>query len=79
MTQDQAVAAYPAIHAEISRYLGDVRPKLKVYEAHLVHEKVRKRIVASYGDAADEKALREIALAEFKNRKFKFAKGKGPK
>lgn len=79
MTKEQAVAAYPTIHAEISRYLADVRPKLKVYEAHLVHEKVRERIVASYDKAADAKALREIALAEFKSRTFKFIKGKGPK
>lgn len=79
MTKEQAVAAYPAIHAEISGYLAAVRPKLKSFEAHVVHERIREHIVASYAKAADAKALREIALAKFKGYTFKFIKGKGPK
>lgn len=78
MTKEQAVAAYPAIHAEISDYLVDVRPKLKSFEAHLAHEKIRECVVEAHPQAADAEALREIALAKFATFGFKFLAGKGP-
>lgn len=79
MTKDEAISAYRAIHAEIDGYLVDVRPKLKNYDATLVHERVRRCIVENFEKAADATALRAVAMAKFRSYPFKFLKGKGPK
>ncbi len=67
MTKTQAAEFFKAqFHAEIAPRLSAARPKLLAYEAHILTQKAREIVLASY-ETATESELKEKILEPFKS------------
>lgn len=65
MTKDQAAAAWREIEPELADRLGDVRPKLKNYEAFMIMQKARNAVISAFPETNDTDVLRAAALIAF--------------